>query len=88
MFTALRHEDKSLTYPLGHGKIEYATRRCGYSSSVERQLPKLNRRVRLPLSAPAGLRPEGAFRAEVFSYSFSVKIPLVFGSYLDFFLCR
>ena len=24
----------------------------GYSSSVERQLPKLNRRVRLPLSAP------------------------------------
>ena len=36
----------------------------GYSSSVERQLPKLNRRVRLPLSAPRKDRPKAGFFVE------------------------
>ena len=30
---------------------------CGYSSSVERNLPKVDRRVRLPLPAPAAKPP-------------------------------
>ena len=43
---------------------------CGYSSSVERQLPKLNRRVRLPLSAP---RKRGSRRLPLFRGGIRMK---------------
>ena len=42
----------------------------GYSSSVERQLPKLNRRVRLPLSAP---RKRGSRRLPLFRGGIRMK---------------
>ena len=38
------------------GRFGIMHSRRGYSSSVERQLPKLHRRVRLPLSAPTSSR--------------------------------
>ena len=44
---------KYLQKQCNYGIITKQTKpKCGYSSSVECQLPKLNRWVRLPLSAP------------------------------------
>ena len=38
------------------GGLVASNRTCGHSSSVEWKLPKLQRRVRFPLSAPLGKR--------------------------------
>lgn len=50
---------------------------CGCSSSVERQLPKLDRRVRLPSSAPEdkGTVKKGFFFFTVFFYVLKDGIP-------------
>ena len=61
-------------------------RKCRYSSSVERELPKLDRRVRFPLPAPSSSRT--AYRSRRFYFSLIVKKEAVAMQPLPFCVCN